>query len=105
MAARAAAAERRAFRAGSSQDQGTENAGSAVLNQENELEDVEGGGVDDDDIDYSYDDADDDDSCFSSQCCTAPLLSGLHVSVAVINCLCMMQPDRKSVLLFRKSHN
>jgi len=61
MAARAAAAERRAFRAGSSQDQGTENAGSAFLNQENELEDVEGGGVDDDDIDYSYDDADDDD--------------------------------------------
>jgi hypothetical protein len=53
----------------------------------------------DDDDDDDDDDADDDDSCFSSQCCT---LSCLHVSVAVIHCLCMLRPDRNSALLFRK---
>ena len=42
----------------------------------------------DDDDDDDDDDADDDDSCFSSQCCT---LSCLHVSVAVIHCLCMLR--------------
>ena len=30
------------------------------------------------------------------------ILSGLHVSVAVIHCLCMLRPDRNSALLFRK---
>jgi hypothetical protein len=30
------------------------------------------------------------------------MLTGFHVSVAAIHCLCMLRPDRNSALLFRK---
>ena len=61
MAARAAAAERRAFRAGSSEDPSNVNVGSALFNQDNEVDDEESSELGkEDEIDDSYDDADDD---------------------------------------------